>query len=122
MDHANRHPRFILVLAILSAMMSGSSGTLYAQRTTAFEGGPVTMCLDSVRPNRLISCGGGILAKRKFTDATFFKEYAGDLTIGNTIAFNFGEQTSVYSELVGAYMHLGRLGYARAGFGALVAA
>lgn len=109
-------------IAVLFGLLvcQGASG----QRVVAIEGGPVDECLKAVLPNSTIACSGGLLSKGgTFTDLDVFESYAGDLSVGNSIAFSFGaDKANLYSELVGANLHLGRLGYARAGFGALVAA
>jgi hypothetical protein len=102
-----------------------TSEHVHAQRVVSLggEGGPVEWCLKEVEPNRTRGCSGGIFTKMPFTDVEFFDQYAGDLAVGNVIAFSFGgDGANLYSELVGANLHLGVLGLARAGFGALVAA
>ena len=96
-----------------------------AQRVVSVSGeeGPVAACLKPIAPGNSIQCTGGLLTSAPFVEQKYFEHYAGDLSVGNVIAFTFGgDRANLYSELVGANLHLGVLGYARAGFGALVAA
>jgi len=123
---ATYSPLTTLLALLVFALPNTSEAQRIASATRSTgNDGPLQTCLSSLNSGATIRCSGGILGARagKFTNLDSFKKYAGDLSVGNNLAFSFGEDgANLYSELVAANIHLGWLGYARTGFGALVAA